>query len=39
MKVDIYFTVVGLIDISIKNEIQSMVDEMQNNPQDFKFVA
>lgn len=39
VKVDIYFTAVGMIDIPAEKEIQAMVEEIRNNPQDFKFVA
>ena len=39
VKVDIYFTAVGMIDIPTENEIQAMIEEIRNNPQDFKFVA
>ena len=39
VKVDIYFTAVGMIDIPTEKEIQSMIEEIRNNPQDFKFVA
>ena len=37
--VDIYFTAVGMIDIPTEKEIQAMMEEIRNNPQDFKFVA
>lgn len=39
VKVDIYFTAVGMIDIPTEQEILSMMEEIRNNPQDFKFVA
>lgn len=39
VKVDIYFTAVGMIDIPTEKEIQAMVEEIRNNPQNFKFVA
>lgn len=39
VKVDIYFTAVGMIDIPTEKEIQAMIEEIRNNPQDFKFVA
>ena len=39
VKVDIYFTAVGMIDIPTEKEIQAMMEEIRNNPQDFKFVA
>lgn len=39
VKVDIYFTAVGMIDIPTEKEIQAMVEEIRKNPQDFKFVA
>ena len=37
--VDIYFTVVGMIDIPTEKEILATMEEIRNNPQDFKFVA
>lgn len=39
MKVDIYFTAVSMINISTEKEIRAMMEEIRNNPQDFKFVA
>ena len=39
VKVDIYFTAVGMIDIPTEKEILAMMEEIRNNPQDFKFVA
>ncbi len=39
VKVDIYFTAVGIIDIPTEKEILATMEEIQNNPQDFKFVA
>ena len=39
VKVDIYFTAVGMIDIPTETEILATMEEIRNNPQDFKFVA
>lgn len=39
VKVDIYFTAVGMIDIPTGKEILATMEEIRNNPQDFKFVA
>lgn len=39
VKVDIYFTADWVIDIPTEKEIQAMIEEIRNNPQDFKFVA
>lgn len=39
VKVDIYFTAVGMIDIPTEKEIQAMVEEIRKKPQAFKFVA
>ncbi len=39
VKVDIYFTAVGMIDIPTEKEILATMKEIRNNPQDFKFVA
>ena len=39
VKVDIYFTAVGMIDIPTEQEILAMMEEIRNNPQDFRFVA
>ncbi|MGI6269075.1 MAG: recombinase family protein [Candidatus Howiella sp.] len=39
VKVDIYFTAVGMIDIPTEKEILAMMEEIKQNPQNFKFVA
>lgn len=39
VKVDIYFTAVGMIDIPTGKEILAMMEEIRENPQNFKFVA
>lgn len=39
VKVDIYFTAVGMIDIPTEQEILAMMEEIRANPQDFRFVA
>jgi hypothetical protein len=39
VKVDIYFTAVGMIDTPTEKEILATMEEIRNNPQDFKFVA
>lgn len=39
VKVDIYFTAVGMIDIPTEQEILVMMEEIRANPQDFRFVA
>lgn len=39
VKVDIYFTAVGMIDIPTEQEILAMMKEIRENPQDFRFVA
>ena len=39
VKVDIYFTAVGMIDILTQKEILATTEELRNNTQDFKFVA
>lgn len=39
VEVDIYFTAVGMIDIPTEKEILATMEEIRNNPQDFKFVA
>lgn len=39
VKVDIYFTAVGMIDIPTEHKILAMMEEIQTNPQDFRFVA
>ena len=39
VKVDIYFTAVGMIDIPTEKEILATMEKIRNNPQDFKFVA
>ena len=39
VKVDIYFTAVGMIDIPTEQEILAMMEEIRASPQDFRFVA
>ncbi|MBQ7637306.1 MAG: DUF4368 domain-containing protein, partial [Clostridia bacterium] len=39
VKVDIYFTAVGIITIPTEKEILAMMDEIRNNPSAFKLVA
>ena len=39
VKVDIYFTAVGMIDIPTEQEIQAMIKEIRENPQDCQFIA
>ena len=39
MKVNIYFTAVGTIDIPTEEEIRAMIEEIQKNPQEFRYVA
>ena len=39
VKVDIYFTAAGMIDIPTKEEILAMMAEIRENPQEFRFVA
>lgn len=39
VKVDIYFTAVGMIDIPTEQKILAMMEEIWENPQDFRFVA
>lgn len=39
VKVDIYFTAVGMIDIPTEKEILAMMEEIRKKPQSFKFVA
>ena len=39
VKVDIYFTAAGMIDIPTEQEILAMMKAIRENPQDFRFVA
>ena len=39
VKVDIYFTAVGMMGISTEKETLAMMEEIRDNPQIFKFVA
>lgn len=39
VKVDVHFTAVGMIDIPTEQEILAMMEEIRENPQDFRFVA
>ena len=38
-KRQVYFTAVGMIDIPTEQEILAMMEEMQKNPQQFRFIA
>lgn len=39
VKVDIYFTVVGMMSIPDENEIRAMIDEIKNMPKSIKLVS
>ena len=39
MKVDIYFSAVGMIDIPTAEEIRAMIEEIKKDPQQFRYVA
>ena len=39
VKVDIYFAAVGMIDIPTENEILATMEEIRENPKNFRFVA
>lgn len=39
VKVDIYLSVIGMMDIPDEKEIQTMMDEVQKNPQKYRYVA
>ena len=39
VKVDIYFTAAGMIDIPTEEQILAMMAEIRENPQEFRFVA
>ena len=39
VKVDIYFAAVGMIDIPTENEILATMEEIRENPQNFRFGA
>lgn len=39
VKVDIYFTAVGMIDLPTEEEIRAMIEEIKKNPQQFRYVA
>ena len=39
VKVDIYFTAAGMINIPTEEEILAMMAEIRENPQEFRFVA
>ena len=39
VKVDIYFTVVGMMNVPDEKEIQAMMEEMNNNPKTLKYVS
>lgn len=39
VKVDIYFTAVGMFKIPSKDEIITMMEDIRNNPQDYRFAS
>ena len=39
VKVNIYFTVVGMMNVPDEKEIQAMMEEMKNNPKTLKYVS
>ena len=39
VKVDIYFTVVGMMSIPDENEIRAMIEEIKNMPKSIKLVS
>lgn len=39
VKVDIYFSVIGMMDIPDEKEIQAMMEEVKKNPQKYRYVA
>ena len=39
VKVDIYFSAVGMIDIPTTEEIRAMIEEINKNPKSFRYVA
>ena len=39
VKVDVYFTAVGMVDIQSEQELLAIFDEVQQNPQEFRFIA
>ena len=39
VKVDICFTVVGMMNVPDEKEIQAMMEEMKNNPKTLKYVS
>lgn len=38
VKVDVYFTAVGMVDIPTEQELLAILDEVQQNPQEFRFI-
>ncbi len=39
VKVDVYFTAVGMVDIPTEQELLAILNEVQQNPQEFRFIA
>lgn len=39
VKVDIYFTAIGLIDIPTEDEIKSLMAKIKANPQEYRLTA
>lgn len=39
VKVDIYFTAVGMITLPTEKELEKMMDDIRKNPQQYRFTA
>ena len=39
VKVDVYFTAIGMIDIPTETEIAALTEEIRNNPDKMKLIA
>ena len=39
VKVDVYFTAVVIVDIPTEQELLAILDEVQQNPQEFRFIV
>ena len=39
VKVDVYFTAIGMIDIPTEAEIEALTEEIRNNPDKMKLIA
>ena len=39
VKFDVYFSVIGMMDVPDEKEIRAMMEEIKKNPQKYRYVA